>query len=84
MLHITCTRALYAVAIGFFLLALAPAASAQQPSRELQSLQDTTRDLYQAGAYDEALQYADVRCRWSSVSSDPSMSRPASRPTRSA
>src|SRR4029077_9369336 len=59
MLHITCTRALYTVAIGFFLLALAPAASAQQPSRELQNLQDTTRDLYQAGAYDEALQYAE-------------------------
>jgi CHAT domain-containing protein len=59
MLHIACTRALYTVAVGFFLLALAPAASAQQPSRELQNLQDTTRDLYQAGAYDEALQHAE-------------------------
>jgi CHAT domain-containing protein len=40
-------------------LALAPGANAQQPSRELQGLQETTRDLYQAGAYAEALQYAE-------------------------
>jgi tetratricopeptide (TPR) repeat protein len=40
------------------LLTLGPAASAQQPSRELQNLQETTRDLHQAGGYDEALDYA--------------------------
>src|SRR6476660_8481137 len=52
-------QALRLVTISVLLLALAPAASAQQPSRELQNLQDTTRDLYQAGAYDEALQHAE-------------------------
>jgi CHAT domain-containing protein/tetratricopeptide (TPR) repeat protein len=35
------------------------AASAQQPSRELQNLQDTTRDLYQAGDRAEALRLAE-------------------------
>jgi CHAT domain-containing protein/tetratricopeptide (TPR) repeat protein len=52
-------QALSLVTISLLLLAFVPAASAQQPSRELQNLQDTTRDLYQAGSYDEALQYAE-------------------------
>ena len=59
MRHIGFVRALRSLAITLLLLAFAPVASAQQPSRELQNLQDTTRDLYQAGAFDEALQYAE-------------------------
>ncbi len=34
-------------------------ALAQQPSRELQVLQDTVRDRYRAGAYPEALRFAE-------------------------
>jgi tetratricopeptide (TPR) repeat protein len=41
------------------LLLASPAAHAQQSSRELQELQETTRDLYQSGAYLEALQVAE-------------------------
>jgi CHAT domain-containing protein len=59
MRHIGFAQALCALAITLLLLAFAPAASAQQPSRELQNLRDTTTDLYQAGAFDEALQHAE-------------------------
>jgi CHAT domain-containing protein len=58
MRQITFAHGLRLVLAGLLMLALMPAASAQQPSRELQNLQETTRDLYQAGAYDEALDYA--------------------------
>lgn len=40
-------------------LVLAPDASAQQPARELQTLQETIRDLYRSGRYREALQPAE-------------------------
>ena len=59
MRHIGFAQALRSLAITLLLLAFAPAASAQQPSRELQNLRDTTTDLYQAGAFDEALQHAE-------------------------
>lgn len=44
-----------------FLLVLmaGEAVLAQQPSRELQNLQDATRDFYKAGAHAEALQFAE-------------------------
>jgi CHAT domain-containing protein len=41
------------------LLALLAAAQAQQPSNELQQLQASTRELYQSGAYAEAMQQAE-------------------------
>jgi Tfp pilus assembly protein PilF len=41
-----------------FVLIPAPG-QAQQPSRELQVLQDTVRDRYRAGAYAEALRFAE-------------------------
>ena len=59
MRHIGFAQALRSVVFGLLLLAFAPTASAQQPSRELQNLRDTTQDLYQAGAFDEALQQAE-------------------------
>ncbi|HEX2338093.1 MAG TPA: tetratricopeptide repeat protein, partial [Hyphomicrobiaceae bacterium] len=52
-------QALRSLAIAVLLVACAQAASAQQPSRALQNLRDTTQDLYQAGAFAEALQHAE-------------------------
>ncbi len=58
MRHLSFAHGLRLVLAGLLMLAFAPTVFAQQPSRELQNLQETTRDLYQAGAYDEALDYA--------------------------
>jgi len=59
MCNIGLAQALRSLAIAVLLVACAQAASAQQPSRALQNLRDTTQDLYQAGAFAEALQHAE-------------------------
>lgn len=58
MRHV-CVRTLCCLA-SIALAALMPSqALAQQPSRDLQVLQDTVRDRYSAGAYAEALRFAE-------------------------
>src|SRR5262245_24070950 len=47
------------IALWVTALALAGAADAQQPSKELQNLRDTTNALYKAGDYASALQFAE-------------------------
>lgn len=53
-------RLLLCLVFAWLMLVLLPAPGrAQQPSRELQVLQDTVRDRYRAGAYAEALRFAE-------------------------